>query len=65
MRVVRYSRGRFKVLRSRVVHILDSGGILGGIRHAGPEPRGRRLIVRTRPEFVAETGGRVPPLVLC
>jgi hypothetical protein len=62
---VRYMRGRVEFLWSRVTHILDGGGILGGIRHAGPEPRGRRLIVRTRPEFVAETGGRVPPLVLC
>ena len=60
-------RDRVEFLRSRVTHILDGGGILGGIRHAGPEPRGRRLTVWTRPDFVAETADRVPPppLVFC
>jgi len=58
---VRYIRGRFKVLWSRVVHILDSGVECRVANGAVA----RRLTVWTRPDFVAETGGRVPPLVLC
>ena len=72
MRGVRYSRGRFKVLWSRVVHILDSGELVRVVgsrttlslgRPIANGAVARRRIVWSRPDFESETGGRVPPLV--
>ncbi len=54
---MRYSRGRYKVLRGRVVHILD-GGVEGTVANGAIA---RRRIVWSRPDFESETGGRVPP----
>jgi len=68
-----YIRGRFKVQWSRVVHILDSGELVRVVgsrttlslgRPIANGAVARRLTVWTRPDFVAETGDRVPPPAL-